>query len=122
MPTHRMWLHAIDACSEATIKEKEEFRKSEYYQAYSALLSDSRLLNIVHEYGYQIVFYPHYAQQSFISCFAEFSNNNVCIANRLDYDVQTLLLESTLLVTDYSSVFFDFAFMGKPQIYYQFDE
>jgi CDP-glycerol glycerophosphotransferase (TagB/SpsB family) len=38
-----------------------------------------------------------------------------------DYDVQTLLIESKLLVTDFSSVFFDFGYMGKPVIHYQFD-
>ena len=35
--------------------------------------------------------------------------------------MQTLLKESSLLITDYSSVFFDFAYMHKPTIYYQFD-
>ena len=38
-----------------------------------------------------------------------------------DYDVQTLLKESKLLITDYSSVYFDFAYMRKPIVYYQFD-
>ena len=38
-----------------------------------------------------------------------------------NYDVQALLKESKLLVTDFSSVYFDFAYMGKPCIYFQFD-
>ena len=37
-------------------------------------------------------------------------------------DVQTLLMESALLITDFSSIQFDFAYMLKPEIYYQFDE
>ena len=37
-------------------------------------------------------------------------------------DVQALLMESALLVTDFSSIQFDFAYMQKPEIYYQFDE
>ena len=37
-------------------------------------------------------------------------------------DVQQLLKESLLLVTDFSSVYFDFAYMHKPVIYFQFDE
>ena len=45
----------------------------------------------------------------------------VTIAGRDCNDVQTLLKESSLLVTDYSSVFFDFAYMHKPVIYAQFD-
>lgn len=38
-----------------------------------------------------------------------------------DYDVQTLLMRCSLLITDYSSVFFDVGYMEKPVIYYQFD-
>ena len=36
--------------------------------------------------------------------------------------MQSLLKESKLLITDYSSVFFDFAYMKKPTLFYQFDE
>ena len=31
-------------------------------------------------------------------------------------------MESAVLITDFSSVFFDFAYMGKPEVFYQFDE
>ena len=30
-------------------------------------------------------------------------------------------MESAALITDYSSIFFDFAYMNKPLAYYQFD-
>ena len=36
-------------------------------------------------------------------------------------DVQHLIKESALMLTDYSSVGFDFSFLYKPVIYYQFD-
>ena len=49
-------------------------------------------------------------------------SDRIKIAAFKDYDVQTLLIESKLLVTDYSSVFFDFGYMDKPVIYYQFDK
>jgi CDP-glycerol glycerophosphotransferase (TagB/SpsB family) len=31
-------------------------------------------------------------------------------------------MDSAILVTDFSSVFFDFAYMGKPEVYFQPDE
>ncbi len=122
MPTHRMWLDVVDPIHEATQKEKNTFEKTEYYKVYSSLLSNKELLESVRDNQYTIIFYPHYALQSFVNCFAKYANDEVIIADRKQYDVQQLLLESRLLITDYSSVFFDFAYMQKPEILYQFDE
>ncbi|MDD7182833.1 CDP-glycerol glycerophosphotransferase family protein [Peptostreptococcus porci] len=41
------------------------------------------------------------------------------MADREEYDVQTLLKESLMMITDISSVAFDFAYMKKPLVYYQ---
>ena len=38
-----------------------------------------------------------------------------------DKTVQELLVEHDLLITDYSSVSFDFSYMKKPVIFYHFD-
>jgi CDP-glycerol glycerophosphotransferase (TagB/SpsB family) len=38
-----------------------------------------------------------------------------------DCDIQELLKKSMLMVTDYSSVFFDFVCMKKNVVFYQFD-
>ena len=122
MPSHRMWLHAADTSKQATNKEITVFENTEYYKTYADLLSDGSLLKIARKNGYKIVFYPHYAQQSFISCFMKYNNDFVTIADRNHFDVQQLLLESALLITDYSSVFFDFAYMGKPVVFFHFDE
>ena len=43
------------------------------------------------------------------------------IANWPEYDCQKLLKEAECLITDYSSVAMDFAYMRKPVLYYQFD-
>ena len=48
-------------------------------------------------------------------------SERIIIADWKKYDVQGLLKESALLITDLSSVFMDFAYMRKPMIYYQFD-
>ena len=44
------------------------------------------------------------------------------MVNPAEYDVQTAINESACMITDYSSVLFDFAYLGKPVIFYQFDE
>ena len=46
----------------------------------------------------------------------------VCNVDNSEIDIQNLLKDSALMITDYSSVFMDFAYMEKPEIYFQFDE
>ena len=122
MPTHRMWLHAANTDRSASENEIRRFENTDYFKTYTALLSDKMLSEYAKEKGYKIIFYPHYALQSYIASFSKFADETIIIADRQHYDVQQLLLESALLVTDYSSVFFDFAYMNKPVVYYQFDE
>lgn len=121
MPTFRHWLRANDPDAEATEQELARFRESEFFQNYFRLLTDKKLIKAAEENGYRIIFYMHYALQSYVKSFDLCNNHIVKIANRHTYDVQQLLKDSDVLVTDYSSVFFDFAFMEKPEVFYQFD-
>ncbi|UKI38154.1 MAG: CDP-glycerol glycerophosphotransferase family protein [Clostridiales bacterium] len=57
--------------------------------------------------------YLHYELQKFSHLFKT-DLQNVKIADFKNYGVRELLTNSSLLVTDYSSVFFDFAYMRKP--------
>ena len=57
--------------------------------------------------------------QPFLGEFA--GNKRIKIASTEDYDVQKALKESAYLITDYSSISFDFAYMKKPLCYFQFD-
>ena len=50
------------------------------------------------------------------------ADDSIVIAGENEYDVQTLLKESALLITDFSSVFFDFAYMRKPVLFFHFDK
>ena len=111
MPTWR-----IDICGGS----REGFVNSEYYRAFQSLINNTRLLNFLEENGCELVFYPHYEVQKFLDEFSSVSRM-VRMAAFNDYDVQELLMSSKLLVTDFSSVFFDFSYMGKPVVMYQFD-
>ncbi len=111
MPTWRKFLFSLS---------KEEFRKTEYYKNWSLILNNTKISELLQKHNLELYFYPHYNMQKFIDCF-EVSNENVHLASFDEYDVQQLLIESALLITDFSSVFFDFAYMKKPCVYYQFD-
>ena len=98
----------------------EEFIKSEFYKNWNRLLNSSLLLKSCEEKKIQIKFYLHYSLQKYSNLFK--SNNVVKIINFNDEEVHDLLKDSDMLVTDFSSVYFDMAYMKKPVIYFQFDE
>lgn len=98
----------------------ENFMHSDYYRRFQSFLENDRLANILESQDYSLVFYLHYEMQMFSECFQS-ENPKIIIAKKENYDIQSLLRESAILITDYSSVYFDFAYMRKPVIYYQFD-
>ena len=122
MPTFRHWIMAANG-TYATKEEKEKFVSDEFCQMYNKLLSSKRLKETLEKYDYILVFYPHYCVQPFLECFQDAKRTErVILASNKDYDVQRLLIESDMLITDFSSIFFDFAYMKKPEAFFQFDE
>lgn len=112
MPTWRYFLRNL---SDA------EFVKSDYYKNFYEILTDENLNSALSKHGYEIILYLHYELQKFSHLFKT-DLQNVKIADFKNYGVRELLTNSSLLVTDYSSVFFDFAYMRKPILYFWFDE
>lgn len=110
MPTWRMYL-----C------EEDSFLGSAYYRQWDQFLQSKRLAAFLEENDLTAVFYLHYEAQKYLRLFHP-GTDRIRMADFARYDVQTLLKESRLLVTDYSSVFFDFAYMRKPVVYFQFDQ
>ena len=69
----------------------------------------------------KLVVQLHQEMQRFAACFSSV-HPRIKINHFNTQNIQQLLLESKLLITDYSSIFFDFAYLGKPLAYYAFDE
>lgn len=118
MPTWRSWLYPMRG--RVTDEAMQEFRESNYVQTYCRLLADTRLQEFLEKNDLHLLFFPHSQMQPFLSTFTG-ENSRICIASMEEYDVQTALKESAYLITDYSSIFFDFAYMKKPLSYFQFD-
>lgn len=121
MPTWRKWIPSITWCNSNIQECIEMFLNSEYYKKFNNLINSYELINLLEKNNMELIFYPHFEMQRYIDLF-ETKSKNIIIAKKDDYDIQTLLKESKILVTDYSSIAFDFAYMRKPIIYYQFDE
>lgn len=119
MPTWRQWFGMTNINN--LDDGYQEFIKSDYYRRYTSLLNSPRLQAFLNNNDIQLVFYPHPEMQRYLKAF-KCECSNIIIANRKNYNLQELLKESKLLITDYSSIAFDFAYMRKPLIYYQFDQ
>lgn len=111
MPTWRSNLVDLSAA---------EFVNSKYYSFWKEVIGNTELITIARQNHMTIKFYLHNSFQKFTHLFD--GNKDVEIIGYKDETVQALLKESKLLITDFSSVYFDFAYLNKPIIYYQFDE
>lgn len=119
MPTWRMYIRNEISSSDAA-QEGQKFQETDYFKYWDSLLESREFLSFVEENQLQVIFYPHREMHRFLKYF-HVQHPNIRIASWPEYDVQELLKESAFLVTDFSSVAMDFAYMKKPLIYYQFD-
>ena len=99
----------------------EAFADTAFCRAYQSLLLSDELAQLLERYDCRLVFYPHVEMQRYMPLF-QTRSERVILADKSTHDVQRLLTDCAMLVTDYSSVFFDVAFLRKPVVYYQFDE
>ncbi len=118
MPTWRTWLLRP---SEKTEENKEDLIQSTFIREWKNLLESEHFSNIVKKYQLEVCFVMHPNMRDILEIRDIFSSPLLTIVDR-DIDLQYLLKTSRLLITDYSSVFFDMAYMKKPIIFYQFDE
>ena len=90
---------------------------SDYFKTINSLINNKTLISIAEKYNYKIIFKPHPMVYGYVDLFE--TNEYVTIDEKTTY--QELFKDSDLLITDYSSIAFDFSYMKKPIIYYQHD-
>ncbi|MEU9136874.1 glycosyltransferase [Streptomyces sp. NPDC048404] len=120
MPTWRQWI-VTASYKKSSGSTQSNFTQSEYYRFYRTLLSDPRLGRALEHFGVDLEFFPHYEIRPYLHTF-QFSSSSIHVADPRARSVQQAMKECSLLVTDYSSVFFDVAYMGIPLVYVPFDE
>ena len=117
LPTWRMNIKGTRNLLNDESIHSDEFVKTEFFNFYNNLINDNNLLSIMRKFEYHGTFCLH---PNFKSQWIDFNKNElISLVEKCDY--QNLLLESSLLITDYSSIFFDFGYLRKPVIYAHFD-
>lgn len=104
-----------------TNSHNSHFKETAYYRIYNSLINDEKLIYCARENGYKIIFLLHPAMSAQMEDYDR--NDYVELLQATgDMSYEQILTESSLMVTDYSGVQFDFAYQRKPLLYYHPDE
>ncbi len=98
----------------------ELFKTTEYFRLYNTLINDKKLIECAKKNGYEITYLLHPAMSPQLEDFDSTGYVKVIAASG-DMNYEEVLTQSSLMVTDYSGVQFDFAYMRKPIVYYHPD-
>lgn len=118
MPTWRFGLMAGQDESSGKWRLKDDFQSSRFCEFYRGLLSNARLLDSCRRNGYKLSFVLH---PNMMDARRFFPGNDVVEVCDEGVSYRDLFSAGSLLVTDYSSTAFDFAYLRKPVVYAHFD-
>ncbi|WP_086235598.1 CDP-glycerol glycerophosphotransferase family protein [Campylobacter devanensis] len=121
MPTWRKALVGamVNIYSSSQREHNKEFKDSEYFVKWNDVLNNNMLKNIYEKYNYKIIFNPH---PNMIPYLNDFTIPDFVDIADTDASLQDLFANSSVMITDYSSVAFEMGYLKKPVIYYQFDK
>jgi len=109
MPTWRDWL-----------VNNNNIKETRFYKEIISFLSNSLLNNLLSEENIKLNLYLHINMQEQLNAFDNLDMRNINILPT-EIDLQHEIVTSELLITDYSSICWDFLYLDKPVIFYQFD-
>lgn len=112
MPTWRPWVKTANGKIEDT----------EYFGNITGLIKNEKLQNFLKEENLELNIYIHQLMHEYLNNFSSnIKNENITLLPK-EADIQKYITTSDLLITDYSSMAFDFFYLDKPVIFFQFDK
>ena len=120
-PTWRNSL-TVAAQGQGSIRGKiADFRQTDYARHWQAVLSHPDLAQMAGRHGAQVMLCLHPNMLIYLDEF-DIPDHVRIFDPQQGGSYPTVLANSALLITDYSSVAFDAAYLDRPVVYFQFDE
>lgn len=119
MPTWRREL-LLDSKGGNDRELRHDFWESSYAVHWRSVLESERLHTLAAAKGWDIAFVPHPNMQSYLD--ESPLPEHVRVHRFRDIDIQQMLANAGALVTDYSSMGFEMAYLERPVVYFQFDQ
>ncbi|MBU1002512.1 MAG: CDP-glycerol:glycerophosphate glycerophosphotransferase [Proteobacteria bacterium] len=101
--------------------EGKAFADSCYFKAWNAVTGSEELAAMAARHGYRLLFMPHPEVSRFLPLFAN-AGAFTFLGSEDFRSIQDILLSSRMIVTDYSSLAIEAAYVGKAVMHYQFPE
>jgi len=109
MPTWRDWIG------------DREFMQSDLYLHTSELLASPQLRRLLDSCGVRLTFLLHVNIREYIGHYSGIEGSSIDVLYADQVNIQELIIASDLLITDYSSISWDFLYLRRPVLFYRFD-
>ena len=112
MPTWRNWIKT----------ENTKIEDTKYFQNIANFITNKKLNDYLEKNNIKLNIYIHQLMQDYLRNFGNIKlGKNIKILPK-EVNITEELQKSKILITDYSSVAYDFYYLDKPIVFFQFDK
>ncbi len=105
--------------SDLRYADETTYLQSKFHAQVLAFTNSSLLKKVLIKHGYHLEVYFHHAASKLTKYYH--SNNLVTYSDMTQVDISKKIINAPMLITDYSSIAFDLAYINRPVAFYQFD-